>query len=300
LILTAWQYGMRGVIVFCIGYAGLSFVGRDQAFVDLFGFASVLLINLMRTIGFLLIGYMVAQLMAEQRKRREALAEANHKLVRFASTLEQLSSSRERIRLAHELHDTLAHTQSALAVQLEGVDALWHNEPDEAHALLQKSVANTRAGMVETRRALQALRASPLDELGLVLAIGELAESAAARGGFQLSQSLPKQIDTISPDIEQCLYRTAQEALENIVRHAQAEHVSLSLDQSASGVRLVVQDDGTGFDAAVVDRESSFGLRGMDERARMVSGNLKIDSQPGQGTCVCLLVEDYHDSRTDL
>jgi signal transduction histidine kinase len=238
--------------------------------------------------------------MAGQRKRREALAEANQKLVRFASTLEQLSSSRERIRLAHELHDTLAHTQSALAVQLEGVDALWHDEPEEAYSLLQKSVANTRAGLVETRRALQALRASPLDELGLSLAISELAESAAERGGFNLSQSLPRQIDNISPDIEQCIYRIAQEALENVVRHAQAETVSLTLEQDTTGVRLVVKDDGSGFDPETVDHEAYFGLRGMGERARMVSGALQVDSGPGQGTRICLLVEDYRDSRSDL
>ncbi len=291
LILTAWQYGFRGVIVFCIGYVLLTFLIRDQFTVGRFGLTPVIVVDLMRSMGLVMVGYIVAELMHEQRKRRKELAAANRKLLRFASTLEQLSTSRERIRLAHELHDTLAHSQSALAVQLEGVNALWHEEPDEAYQLLQKSVANTRAGLLETRRALQALRASPLEELGLVLAIREMAESAAERGGFKFKIDLPESLSNVDPDVEQCIYRVAQESLENVIRHANPQYLSLSLVRRDSSLELSVQDDGDGFDQAQVTVDDSFGLRGMSERARMVGGTLNIESAPGKGTRVRLCVE---------
>lgn len=291
LILTAWQYGFRGVLVFCAGYFLLNFIGRDQFAAGRYGLTPIVVVNLMRTIGLLMVGYIVAELMNEQRKRRKELAEANRKLLRFASTLEQLSTTRERFRLAHELHDTLAHTQSALAVQLEGVDALWELEPDEAHSLLRKSVENTRAGLVETRRALQALRATPLDELGLILAIRAMAESAAERAGFALELSLPESLDNVDPDIEQCVYRVTQEALENVTRHANAQQVRLSLLRRNSTLELSVQDDGDGFDMDNNQNGDHFGLRGMMERARLVGGTLEIKSVCDQGTQVLLHVE---------
>ena len=291
LILTAWQYRMRGVIVFSVGYMLLNFLVRDLFSPWPFGFAPVLVVDVMRTLGLMLIGYLVARLMDEQRKQRQELAEAHDKLLRFASTLEQLSVSRERNRLAHELHDTLAHTQSALAVQLEGVNALWNTEPDEAYALLQKSVANTRAGLVETRRALQALRASPLEELGPVLAIRELAEAAQERGGFQVDVSLPEVLDDVEPEVEQCVYRVTQEALENIVRHANAQNVSLTLTCASDALELSVCDDGEGFDLNKIDDESTFGLRGMAERVKMVGGALKVESTIQEGTHICLRVK---------
>ncbi|MBK9093327.1 MAG: hypothetical protein IPM84_11205 [Anaerolineae bacterium] len=96
------------------------------------------------------------------------------------------------------LHDTLSHTLSSLAVQLEAVDSVWTEAPDQAHSLLIKSIANTRGGLAESRRALHALRASPLEDLGLGLALRNLAESAAKRAGLALTADLPKQIEGLA------------------------------------------------------------------------------------------------------
>src|SRR4029078_5838718 len=111
--------------------------------------------------------------------------EANAKLVDYASTNEQLAVTRERNRVARDMHDTLAHTLSAVSVQLEAADSVWDSQPQQAHELLQKSLASARAGLGETRRAVRALRASPLDDLGLGLALRDLAESTADRAGWQ-------------------------------------------------------------------------------------------------------------------
>jgi len=210
----------------------------------------------------------------------------------YAATLEQLTTSRERNRLARELHDTLAHSLSAMAVQLEAADALWDSAPDEAHARLARSLDTTRDGLAETRRALQALRASPLDDLGLGLAIRALGESAAARNRLAVEVQTPEIDERLSPAIEQCVYRVAQEALENVTRHAAAQRVTVTLAAQGSRVILTVADDGQGFDADAALAEDRFGLRGMRERAELVGGAFQVTSAPGQGTTVRLTVED--------
>jgi signal transduction histidine kinase len=233
---------------------------------------------------------MISQLVKAQRKQRQELAQANTRLTHYATTLEQLSISRERNRLARELHDTLAHTLSGVTVQLEAVDALWETDPAAAHILLDQSLVTTRTGLTETRRALQALRASPLEDLGLVLAVRHLAESLAARTGLTLDLQLPEQLDDLTPTVEQCIYRVTQEALANVDRHAGANNLSVQLERENQHLTLTVADDGCGFarDQARADRQ--FGLQGMKERAEMLGGSFEVHSELGQGTRLRLRV----------
>src|SRR5262249_32851825 len=118
LVIVAWQYGFRWVLGFCVLSAGAELAltlpvatGGPQA-------AALVAIALVRCLFFVPVGWAVSRLAAAQRRQRSALAEANARLARYATTLEQLAVSRERNRLAHELHDTLAHGLSGLAVQL--------------------------------------------------------------------------------------------------------------------------------------------------------------------------------------
>ena len=131
LILTAWQYSFRYVVALCFATALLeAFLIRTLPVLDSEQAMSDMSYLVVRTVFFVLIGYIVSHLMIEQREQRRELAEANRKLVRYAATLEQLTISQERNRLARELHDTLAHTLSGLAVHLDAVAALW---ADSAH-----------------------------------------------------------------------------------------------------------------------------------------------------------------------
>jgi signal transduction histidine kinase len=248
----------------------------------------------------LLIGYMITRIMTTQRQQRPSLAEANTKLARYAATLEQLATTRERNRLARELHGTLAHTLSAVAVEQEAVSALWDADPAQARAMLEQSLSATRIGLAETRRALQALRSSPLEDFGLALAIRQEAESVAARANLALDLHIPERLDNLPPDVEQCIYRVAQEALANVAHHAQARRVKLNLLREDGRLVLSVSDDGCGFDPDTVDTEYHLGIRGMRERAKMVGGILSIDSEPGQGVTVRLIVEEGRDPRLDL
>jgi signal transduction histidine kinase len=291
LVLIAWQYNFHIVLAYSLGTAlfdlGLTVltVGWDMLHTPPF-----LGIIFMRTVSFMIVGYMVSQLVKAQRKQRQELAQANTQLTHYATTLEQLSVSRERNRLAHELHDTLAHTLSGVTVQLEAVDALWETDPTAAHTLLDQSLATTRTGLTETRRALQALRASPLEDLGLALAVRHLAESLAARTGLTLDLQLPEQLDDLNPVVEQCIYRVAQEALANVDRHANANHLRVELNRDNQHLTLTITDNGGGFTPDEVNADGQFGLKGMQERAEMVGGTLEVNSQPGQGTTVWLTV----------
>jgi signal transduction histidine kinase len=212
-------------------------------------------------------------------------------LTHYSSTLEDLTISRERNRMARELHDTLAHTLSALSVQLETVKAYWDVDPAAAQQTLDKSLAATRSGLQETRRALKSLRASPLDDLGLALALRKMAEEAAARASLKLDLSLPEQLPALSSDVEQCVYRVAQEAIANAAHHANAQTLIVQVLVNAPQVSLLVRDDGLGFNVEQGETSRHFGLPGMRERAQLVGGQLTIDSQPGQGTAIQLTIE---------
>jgi signal transduction histidine kinase len=244
-----------------------------------------------RTVFFLVAGHMIAHIMQRQRDQRQSLLEANRQLRHYAATLEQLAVTQERNRMSRELHDTLSHTLSGLAVQLEASRSLWRSAPERSYAMLEDSLLATRTGLTESRKAIQALRASPLEDLGLALALRNLAESAAGRAGAILSLEILPVLEKLAPDVEQCIFRVAQESLENVVRHSEAQHLTVQLVREDTRLVLGIHDDGRGFDPAQVDPNKQFGLKGLRERVAMFAGELQIHSQPGQGTTIRLVLE---------
>jgi signal transduction histidine kinase len=291
MILCAWQYDFKAVIGYCLFSAVLDFAlmarSDPQFNLPMEIFARLIFI---RSLAFLITGYVIAYIMACIRKQRSSLEEANRNLAHYATTLEELTVSRERNRMARELHDTLAHTLSGIAVQLEAAQTVLPDSPGEARPLVVRSLEMTRSGLTETRRALQNLRASPLEELGLGSSLRCLAEAAAEQGGLKVEWEESGPLPKLPPDIEQGIYRIAQEAIQNIARHAGAH--SLRVDWSVQGdyLELTIADDGQGFNKNNPGDSRHFGLRGMHERASMMGADLKIESQPGQGTKVLLKV----------
>lgn len=166
--------------------------------------------------------------------------------------------------------------------------------------MLDRSLENTRGGLTDTRRALKALRSQALEDLGLRMAVQNLAQDAAARAGLSLHLDLPNEPLELTPDVDQCVYRIAQEALENVVHHARATRVGVSLGLDHSLLRLTVSDDGLGFSSAGAEGEDRYGIRGMEERARMVGGRLEVQTVPQQGTSVTLTLRTRDDSSSDL
>lgn len=289
LVLVSWQYGFKAVIVYCLFATLLDAVLVSLIRVDYELYEQTYhRLSLIRFLSFLMVGYVISRIMQQLRAERQALQAANRKLENHLATLEQLTVSRERNRVARELHDTLAHTLSGVAVQLEAVDSLWTSDRKQAHNLLRHSLRATRDGLTETRNAIQALRAAPLTDLGLVRALQDYAETTAARTGFQIEFDLPKALDGLPLEVEQCFYRIGQEALENAARHAGAKLVNVKVAGSASELCMEIADDGIGFDPQVAEAGRHFGLQGMRERAQLIHAALEVFSRPGEGTRLSL------------
>jgi signal transduction histidine kinase len=292
LILVAWHYSLVAMLLFSIGlnlfelsivlaYAGLS----DPNQITTFYF-----IIIIRTVCFIVVGVFINQLITYLRTQQESLKLANKQLVHYASTLENLTVSRERNRMSRELHDTVVHTLSGLSVQLETTKAYLDVDPGTARNLVDQSLVTTRSGLEETRRALKALRASPLEDLGLIIGIKKLIEATAERGKLLLDVSLPEKEFFLSPDVEQCIYRITQEALENVIHHANAQHLAVKLVVNDE-IFLEIRDDGIGFNPEIGLPSGHFGLKGIQERARLVGGTLTVDSKPSSGTTIRLAIK---------
>lgn len=301
LILVAWQYGFRWVLLYCLLTATIE-IGLMLPLVGQGGppMTVLLAIAMVRIIVLMPVGYAVSRLMDAQRRQRADLAEANARLARYAATLEEIAAVRERNRLAHELHDTLAHGLSSIAVQLEAMLALWKTQPEKVRTMLTDALATTRTALSESRRAIAALRASPLEDLGLAPALRQMAESAVAHADLELTLEIPAVVDGLDSETEHAIYRIASEAIANVLMHAGARHLKIKIEDSGESVQLTVTDDGRGFDPAQPADDGHFGLYGMGERTRSIGAELNIESKPGSGTTLRLTVRRKHDTRPDL
>lgn len=292
LVPTAWQYDFRVVFIL---FAGLGILDGFALIWFNGGMSADILMPLfaifIRIVTLTLVGLMITELMHTQREQRKDLMRANLKLSQQALVQEQLATSRERNRLARELHDTLAHTLSGLTVQLEAMHTVHPSTGDKLGQLLITALETSRNGLEETRRALKALRAEPLEDLGLSLSLHNLVKLYHSRTNIAIELEIPEHINQFSHDEEQAIYRITQEALENILRHSQASHVWLSLQQQEDDWVYRIRDDGKGFD---VEDEKNFhdrlGLQGIRERADMIFAELSIKSTPNKGTTIQLVM----------
>jgi two-component system NarL family sensor kinase len=200
---------------------------------------------------------------------------------RLFSRSSQLGASEERNRLAREIHDTLAQGLAAVALQLESADAILEADRSQARArqTVQKALDLTRASLEEARRSVMDLRAAPLEGKGLVEALSTLAGSMSLAVEYEVGGVIPP----LSPRVEIGIYRVAQEALANAARHSGASLVKIQISATSSGLRLIVEDDGQGFDPDVVPGER-FGLLGMNERIKLLNGRLHISGDAKTGT----------------
>jgi two-component system NarL family sensor kinase len=215
------------------------------------------------------------------------------KLKRLAQQVVE-SQEQERARLSRELHDGIS--QMLVSVKLLLESALTRFERGEtrvpaAEASLTTGLARLSDTLREVRRISHALRPSMLDDLGLAAALEQLTRELAEQSGIEIGfaqtaspAARPTTRAAALPDaINTALFRIAQEALTNIVRHAHAARAALTLDVAADGVTLSIADNGQGFDVAhaQADPRAGVGLRNMRERLESIDGRLDIASQPG-------------------
>jgi two-component system sensor histidine kinase UhpB len=188
----------------------------------------------------------------------------------------------ERRRIAQELHDAVGQ---ALTVALIQLDAVVRGLPADYRPSVVPAQETVRAGIEDTRRIVAQLRPEALDDLGLRSALVSLLGRLSEGTGLVIERRLDADLPPLSPDLELVIYRIAQEAVTNIVRHAGAARVEVVLRRAGGGVRLEVRDDGAGLRGA---GGPGGGLRGMRERAVMVGAELDVRSRPEGGVEVCL------------
>lgn len=218
--------------------------------------------------------------------RTAELSRANARLRELSCHLVDMQES-ERCRIARELHDD---TGQALAMLIAGL-RLLEREADEAEAVRCRvaQLTQTADRAAESLHRLAAdLRPPSLDRLGLVAALRQHAHRLT-RNGLQVqleALGLPKRLD---PAMEIAIYRIVQEALTNVIRHAQASRADVLLHPRAGRLVAVIEDDGVGFDPQRIP-PGRLGLLGMQERAEMLGGSLALESAPGAGTTVVVEV----------
>ncbi|MDJ0496716.1 MAG: sensor histidine kinase [Acidimicrobiia bacterium] len=287
LLLIAWQYRYRAVLVFVIGTTLLDLaVTIPLVETQTTNVAELSALIVGRGLLFAFVGLFVVKLMAAQKEARRSLAA-------HSATLEHLATSRERNRLARELHDTLAHSLSGIAVQLEAVKSIWDDEPEQAAAMVNQALESARDGLGDARRAIQALRASSLEELGLEAALAQLGERTVERSGIAVDVTYADNVGDLDPDVENAVYRIADESLTNVARHSGAELATVDLRRRGGRIRLEVIDNGVGFDANGQAPDGHVGIKGMTERAEMVGGSVAVASRPGEGTTVTFEVAPW-------
>ncbi|MDF1566579.1 MAG: sensor histidine kinase [Spirochaetaceae bacterium] len=290
LITTAWKYRFSIVFLFFVvmGFLDpLLIILVNESFTpEIYNAFNA---SLVRILALGAVGFMITELRDRQRYERRQLEEANRKLEDYAKASERLAASRERNRIARELHDTLAHTLSGLAIQLEATETVIDPNNDQLKTMLDRARTTVRDGLGETRRALKAMRSSPLEDLGLTLALGRLADDASGRDDVAVTTDLPVEIPDWDESLEEGVYRIAQEALENIVRHAHASESFIKLTGDMTFLKLEIRDNGRGFYPPHVPDDGRYGIRGMKERAEALGGKITIESQPGKGTHIMFL-----------
>lgn len=201
------------------------------------------------------------------------LADANEQLRAYATRVEELAMTRERNRVAREIHDGLGHLLTTVAVQLEAALALQARDPARATEAVAKAQGLAQEALVEVRRSVGTLRAEgtgqPLPE--------RLRELVSMDAGAPVTLEILGEVRAIGPEVAHGLFRAVQEGLTNVRRHAAAQRVAVTLDFRAAGrVRVAVLDDGRGAAAApaggVGSEGGGYGLRGLRERVELLGG----------------------------
>jgi signal transduction histidine kinase len=226
------------------------------------------------------------QIRREVERLARELEEANTRLRESAAQAEELARSRERNRMAREIHDSLGHYLTVVNVQLEAARALvenkgWKEAAPDLYATLEKAQNLTRSGLADVRRSVAALRADPIGEKPFLEAIKALIVDNQETG-LLVSYKRDGSPRVAAPQIELALYRILQEALTNIRKHARASRADVILEFREKTIRLEVSDNGIGFSAAENDEEK-FGLRGIRERVELLKGRLEIGAGPSGG-----------------
>ncbi len=227
-----------------------------------------------------------AQLFEQVQAGQQRLEQLSKRLVNAQET--------ERRHLARELHDEIGQALTVLKINIQAIQSA--PDPTTAHQHLNSSLELVEQTLQQVRDLSLALRPSLLDDLGLVPALRWFLDHQAQQAGVTAHFTANEIGQELPPELEIAYYRIAQEAMTNIMRHAQAENVYVTLQKRDGLLQMTIWDDGIGFDVAetlqAVSRgTTSLGLLNMQERAQIIDGHLEITSTPGEGTVLSIVAD---------
>jgi signal transduction histidine kinase len=197
----------------------------------------------------------------------------------------------ERQRIARDLHDETGQSLTAIGLGLRGLESRMGSDPKGAAHTLQELQTLTAESLKELQRLMSDLRPAHLDDLGLASTLRWYASRVEERTQLKVTVESVGNEQPLADAARICTFRIVQEALNNVIRHAEAHRVNISLNYTEQGVHLTVKDDGRGFDVArlkqpAATRRQPLGLAGMQERAALLGGLVTIRSTPGEGTLI--------------
>ncbi len=224
----------------------------------------------------------IARDVTEERKLRDNLRVQIHRTL--------MAQEEERKRIARELHDDIAQSILLLSRRLDILISRGAHKPPKASVSELENIQNiANEAYKSLQRYARDLRPSILDQMGLVAALNWLAEELGKELGTKTTVKADK-LPPLPSETELAMFRIAQEALNNVRKHAQASKINITVKSDSNSVKMTITDNGKGFSAPRLTgdlaREGKLGILGMEERARLIGGNLQIKSEPGKGTTV--------------
>ncbi|SDN47866.1 sensor histidine kinase [Allokutzneria albata] len=225
-----------------------------------------------------LFAAVITELLQREQRARGELAEAHERLRDYAAQAEKLATAQERNRVARDIHDGLGHSLTVIQMQVKAARAVLPKDSAKADEVLAKAQQQAETALGEVRRSVSTLR-EPRSTPPLPEALRALAEENSA-AGVPTHLTISGAERQLAEEVREALYRTAQEGLTNVRKHARATSADLVLDYAKSFVRLEVRDDGMG---AAEPGEPGFGLLGVQERATHLGGRMDVRAEPGQG-----------------
>jgi signal transduction histidine kinase len=203
---------------------------------------------------------------------------------RFYEQAQSLAALQERQKLARELHDSVSQALYGIGLGVRTARTLLERDPLKAVEPLEYCLSLAEAGLAEMRALIFELRPESLELEGIVAALSKQAAALRARYSIQAQEAYCPE-PPVPLAVKEALFRIAQEALQNVIKHAHASQVALSLDHTSGVLSLEIRDNGLGFVVAE-SYPGHLGMKSMGERAEQVGGSFQVESTPGQGTTI--------------
>ena len=224
------------------------------------------------------------------------LRELQAEVARAQAQAREALVMRERLTIAHDLHDTIVHALVAVVAQLRLVRKLADRAPDRVPEELARAEDAASAGLARGREALGQVRFQRAGDEGLAVALHRAAGRFRERTGLFLDVEIDENATGVQGELAERLYRIAEEALRNVERHAQASRVRLAAGVFGDDVSIEIADDGRGFEADAA-HPGHYGLAGMAEQAQMIGGHFVVQTSPGQGARIVIRAPLVHQER---